>query len=58
MTVGKTFQNKTYRESCADYKSVRKTRFGSLLSKKNPKTLLNATLLQIFNLKQLYLNKG
>jgi len=41
----KTFQNKTYRESCADYKSVRKTGFGCLLSKKNQKTLLNATLL-------------
>ena len=37
MTVGKTFQNKTYREFCADYKSVRKTQFGCLLSKKNPK---------------------
>ena len=37
MTVGKTFQNKTYRESCAYYKSVRKTGFECLLSKKNPK---------------------
>jgi len=35
--MGKTFQNKTYRESYADYKSVRKTGFECLLSKKNPK---------------------
>ena len=37
MTVGKTFQNKTYRESCAHYKSVGKTAFVCLFSKKKPK---------------------
>jgi len=57
MTMGKTFQNKTYRESCADYKSVRKRGFESLLSKKNPKNTFKSDTLQIFNLKQLYLNK-
>jgi len=57
MTMGKTFQNKTYRESCADYKSVRKTDLDAYSARKTQKTLLNATLLRIFNLKQPYLNK-
>ena len=51
MTVGKTFQNKIYRESCADYKSVIKTGFGSLLSKKNPKNTFKHNTFADFLLK-------